>query len=153
MDTASVMKIEVVSRGSATGEETEGMEEEDERMDTMTLELVDQMEIEISEMEETGEEEGVGDNQIEEKMKVIKIKLSEEPVSLNLFTLTISFFLRKPLVAVDTLPLQVDFPPISLSCQLTDNTIVELTQLLHVCCGLKVKTLNMFTYNMIPVYM
>ena len=54
------MEIEVVSRGSATGEETEGMEEEeDERMDTMTLELI---EIEISEMKETGEEEDVGDN-------------------------------------------------------------------------------------------
>ena len=82
-------------------------EEEDERMDTMTLELVDQMEIEISEMEEeTCEEEGVGDNRIEEKTKVIEIKSSEEPVSLDLFTLTISLFLRKPLVAVDTLPLQ-----------------------------------------------
>ena len=78
-------------------------EEEDERMDTVTLEIV---EIEISEMKETGGEEDVGDNRIEEKMKVIEIKLSEEPVSRNLFTLTISLFLRKPLVTVDTLPLQ-----------------------------------------------
>ena len=83
------------------------MEEEDERIDTMSLELVDQMEIEISEMEqETGEEESVDDNRIEEKTKVIEIKPSKEAVSLNLFTLTISLFLRKPLVAIDTLPLQ-----------------------------------------------
>ena len=78
-------------------------EEEDERMDTVTLEIV---EIEISEMKETGGEEDVGDNRIEEKMKVIEIKLSEEPMSRNLFTLTITFFLRKPLIAVDTFPLQ-----------------------------------------------
>ena len=37
-------------------------EEEDETMDTMTLELVDEMEIEMSNMEdEIGEEEGVCD--------------------------------------------------------------------------------------------
>ena len=139
MDTVSAMEIEVVSRGSATREETEGMEEEDERMDTMTLELVDQMEIEISDMEETGEEEGVGDNRIEEK---IEIKLSEEPVSLNLFNYLFlsqetTHRCRHSSFAME----QVDFPPISLSCQLTDDTIVKLTQLLHVCCGLKVKRL------------
>ena len=91
IDTVSAMEIEVVSRGSATGEEKEGMEEEeeeDEGMDTMTLELVDQMEIEISEMEEeTGEEESVGDTRVEEKTEVIEIKPSEEAVSLNLLTL------------------------------------------------------------------
>ena len=60
IDTASAMEIEVFSIGIATGEEREGMEEEEEKMDTMTLELVDQKEIEISEMEEeTGEEENV----------------------------------------------------------------------------------------------
>lgn len=96
IDTVSAMEIEVVSRGSATGEEKEGMEEEeeeDEGMDTMTLELVDQMEIEISEMEEeTGEEESVGDTRVEEKTEVIEIKPSEEAVSLNLLTLTFLSF-------------------------------------------------------------
>ena len=110
IDTASTMEIEVVSRGGATGEEREGMEEEeeeDESMDTMTLELVDQMEIEISEMEEeTGEEESVGDNRVEEKTEVIEIKPPQGAVSLNLLTLTISLFLRKPLIVVDTLLLQ-----------------------------------------------
>ena len=47
-------------RGDATMEEKE---EEDEEMDTMILEFVDQMEIEISEIEEeTSEGEGVGDS-------------------------------------------------------------------------------------------
>ena len=66
MDTVSAMKIEVIRRGGGTREEKEVMkekEEEDNRMDIMTLELVDQMEIKICEMEkETREIEGVGDN-------------------------------------------------------------------------------------------
>ena len=67
------MEIEVVSIGSATGEEREGMEEEEEKMDTMTLELADQKEIEISEMEEkTGEEESVVTIELKKSQKWLK---------------------------------------------------------------------------------
>jgi hypothetical protein len=93
------------------GAEGEVLEEEMvvEGMDTTTLELVDQMEIEIEEGDKKMAEDDIG-------QKPSRHRFSS------------SFSVE-----------QVVFPQILLANQFSDEMIVELTQLLHVCCGLKIQ--------------
>ena len=116
-------------------------------MDT-ALELVDQMEIEISEGE--GEESPSGEGEEQEK-EADKEKEKEKETKKNVSKVLPGRGQGREGVA--RLPMKrrrhssvlenVEFPSISVEKQLADDQTVELMNLLHICCGLKVgKELN-----------
>ena len=131
----------------ATGAETETETEEGvepENLTAATLELVDQMEIEISDHEGGGGggggEGGGGESGGEEKSKkplqqTAVRAVKRETGGVGKEDPKPQHKRRRHSSTID----KISFPPISLDRQLSDDDVIDLMNLLHVCCALKVQ--------------
>ena len=143
IDTAGVGAGEpkALDGGVATETETETEEGmESENLTAATLELVDQMEIEISDHEGGGgDAESGGDDKLKKPKQTTATAASgtgktgakpkgKEGAKPQTRRRRHSSTLEK-----------TDFPPITLERQLSDDEIIDLMNLLHVCCALKIQ--------------
>ena len=128
--------------GERTETETEAEEGmESENLTAATLELVDQMEIEISDHEGGGGDTESGGDEKSKKSKQTSAtaagsgagKSGAKPEGKD--AAKPQTRRRRHSSTLD----KTDFPPISLERQLSDDEIIDLMNLLHVCCALKIQ--------------
>ena len=129
----------------APGAETETETEEGvepENLTAATLELVDQMEIEISDHEgggggggEGGGGESGGEEKSEKPQQTAVRAVKRETGGVGKEDSKPQHKRRRHSSTID----KISFPPISLDRQLSDDDVIDLMNLLHVCCALKVQ--------------